>query len=1387
VSGLIVPIDVLAYCVGSVDAHGPARSFAGATTNYRNQATDDRPAFLGINVTRTADTAPLWPLESGVHLHWAMPDALTHAATGSGSVAFPPLPNRWLVTRIVGNAQSARHWLIQSDALSSTPPGGNPAPTVPVIQAATTADAKAGTQRGYRYLGAWELLGEAAARPQARSHGPGPKGSDPARLGAERLAELTGSDLHAVATGDIAFAAFYPNCRSSFGFCDDLSDLTAAPVQLLYVVTGWYDGAAHDPVSGGLDLAQLQTQLGWTIDSRSAEPVTYSLYSGLVQGISWDSSVRYLSDEPEPISGDVALGNHPAEALAAYFRGTNHPDLAAFEELLTLYASGSLPSFATPAAGQLAELEELLHELQFSGIDGGVVYTIMRGASEATDLPAPLADALNLLNQLQQAADVAAIQVRQAKWQLFSDWYRAFQVKPQDQQAAFNAFYRQFQLQSPIDVRAQSTATAAANQQAAVQRMLSQEERLTAIPAARYYTPTEPVVLLAGDAAAPCERYGGDGRYHPAGYLACRRDSDVLQALSIAPASTLQASQFAGLIPAAVGQLPHAAIASLIGEAALLDTTIGAAASGIDQATLATDQAAWLEGGTAQHYGHPLGTPPSPVALATWPGANPWVSLMLLWEADFHPLLATSTAGTNVDYPQTFFTANYSLDPNDPRMIAYAPTAGGIEIDPCSIDFEPDHQSGTCRYAGTAVLSRTAADNLRDQLAHYLAGTTDDTLEAIAHQLAATDVALQGLTGFNDALLTRQPSVQLAIGVSPTALLPFRTMTQQITSVIGSLAEIPPLAPALATPNTGGYNPVRAGYMELSLRVMDPFGRKRPVQVEHLYIAESLATRVGGALAPGIAFMQPRLAQASRLLYRWLAADTTEYDEMNSHPATTPVCGWLLPDHLAVGFFLYNAQGNPLGSLTLRADGSEIIWQPTPGDQQTIQADLATVMAGQNPHLEALALVLGGSTLSPPAEGSMTPKCFRAFWQATDRAVTQIVPSAPASQSGLAALVGRPLALVQASLRLERQGLAALDQALSTLSGGQYLDTDHAVGGVQFPVVIGDLQRLDDGLAGYFMQKTTGDGYDLATFFSQAASGSDPGVAVPAADNLLLGPSATPESAPDTPPAETKLLMLVDPRAAVHATTGILPTQSLTIPPDQYEDILAGLELTFPAHPLLHSAGGLQVPLPAAAGCNWSWITDQASGSSSAWGVEPDLEPVTAGAVWQYSPQTLTEGWLRLNPELLRFRLAGPDDTPVLTAGATTSLTLSVANLRAIPITFTPAAIVGETSPTPGSILYIHFGSLVDPAHVAQIQPAAAGWRFQALSDARYGSYWAATPEGAPVTLAAGQQLKVTLANVAVAAGTQVQCRVYFDYYGLVGIDDGIDVALLALQQHASR
>lgn len=55
-------------------------------------------------------------LERGVHLHWAMPDALSRGRKVSDKTDFPTLPNRWLVSRI-RNQIIETQWVVESDYL----------------------------------------------------------------------------------------------------------------------------------------------------------------------------------------------------------------------------------------------------------------------------------------------------------------------------------------------------------------------------------------------------------------------------------------------------------------------------------------------------------------------------------------------------------------------------------------------------------------------------------------------------------------------------------------------------------------------------------------------------------------------------------------------------------------------------------------------------------------------------------------------------------------------------------------------------------------------------------------------------------------------------------------------------------------------------------------------------------------------------------------------------------------------------------------------------------------------------------------------------------------------------------------------------------------------
>jgi len=1371
-TGLLVPVDLTGYCLGAVDA-AQAETFVGATTWY-SRIEGQYDAALGGNVMRDFSAAPLWPLEAGVHLHWAMPDGLTHGTQSATSVDFAALPNRWLLTRVhwVDGQPVTRAWVVLSDLLSEDAPGGNEAPSLPVQDNA----------QNFRYLGVVQLFDANWQEPSIPNE--------------QSIQALFGSPLHTVASGDVAFAAFYPNARNVFGFYDDLTDVDTSlgDAQLMYTVVGWYSDPTHDPLHGQPALTDLQKEHRWTCAAYPNPAPGYSLYHGLVQNLVWNPAQRYISDNSTPVHAKVAIGNYPAETLAAYFKGVNGETLPHFDTMFTGFEIGALNDLAQPKPGQWSALQETLHGKQFADLKGGTIYGVQaapppRSAARhapppvTPPLPPVVGDALNLLNQYQQELYLAGWECSQYYGQLFAGWYRLVQVGSDDSPCACNALNTLIRLNPSVQQACADAQTRRDAQLATVQTMLPATLQLVEQPAPAFHVPNEPTVLLSGDQFGAPRRYGGDGRHHDQGLLVCRPSGTTLTAVAIdvgGTVSTLDASRFPAVALPAGNHLAYPGdTGGLLLESCLLNTRAAAALLNGAATTLETDLGAQLAGTAASgnSYQSFTGTLPSPVAVQ-WLDGNPWLPMFLRWQLNFYPVLNTRPDGQSGpnDYPAGVFLNNFSVDTNDIGCIAYAPGQGGIVIDPANIDFGDDAGPDIQVMRGSALLSPAASDTLEDNLVRYLNGHDDPGLATILQQLRDTPMLMQALSGFNASLLMTEEALQLAVGVTPQASATVIKLTGQVREILTDLRLLPPVAPALH----GFFNPLRAGFFRFSGQIVDVFGQMRPLAIDDLYLADTLTTLQAGKPVPDVGYLQPRLAQPARLLFRWLAADTTGYDEMNFHPATTPVCGWLLCNHLTGGLFVYDGQGRPLGSLAPSLDDSRIVWQAAPGDDATIDQGVVQVMQGQNPSLAGLVLGLAAAT----------PAWFKAFWQTVDAAAGMTTPLAPSSDVGMGTLIGRALALVQASMLLEQQGYPAYNLGFETIDRDNttYDQTDNGLSSVRFPVVLGDIAEIDDGLIGYFKEADAGGAYDFANFYSEAAPAGGAGVQPPPVGNLLLSPHAdTPGGTPSVSLGETRVLMLVDPRCGVHLSSGILPTQYVQLPADQYEDVLRGLEMTFLIAPVLQPVGRAALPLPAEKDFTWSWVDEWRAASGTTWQVTPDVAQPGAGALWNYTPQRIGEGWLRLNPLVLRFDLSADAGLRVVTAGTEVDLVLTFTNLLGQDIVFTPASIGPEGNPPNGSLLYLHFGDLVRQDDVGALAISAPGWQFEALTDTRYGTYWCGTPAAAAVILPSASSITVAARGVPVNPGADGSCSLYIDYYRITGIGgDGVASAALGIEQAAT-
>ncbi|GCE50422.1 hypothetical protein EI42_03700 [Thermosporothrix hazakensis] len=1337
-AGLLVPVDVAAFCVGTVDEE-TTRKFSGLTAAFdKGHLGMGVPGFLGSDVTCDLRDSPYDYLESGVHLHWALPDALTHATVDTtGEVCFPAAPNRWLVTRLLiqGTEPQAKTWIIESDALSEEQPAGQKVITLPVHN---------DPEQPFRYVGKYTEFTPTWKEP------------DPA-TGATPFEAAFGSPLHAAASGDIAFAAFYPNCRSVFGFCDTLKDLSLQEGQkalLSYVVIGWFSRREYDPCYASASIHQeklstLQEQQSWTFTEE--EPPAYTLYHGFIQGLSWNPRTTYVESYDQPLSvvADVAVGNTPAEAFSAYFRGQQFLQTAIDEQLFTAFQVGALQELQRPQPDQLAQLYRALHTLQFSATASGKRYTIEQETD--TLLPLRLAEALRLLNAYQQESDSYYAELMQYLWQLFAEWFRYFHVDIQTQQAAFQAVLKRYQSLSNLEKKQQEAQQKADNQKKLVQDMLTEQQHLKELPAPMYSAPAEPVLLLGGNGLERAQRYGGDGRYHEKGYLACRQTDQVLTAVTI-QGQTCTATQFAALRLSENLPYPDTCTA-LLREACLLDTALMAARTGTAESDLTTALDAALRA-QPQHIYTFTGMLPSPVGVRRWMGANPWLPIFLLWEVEYEPLTATVQENQPLDYDPQLFTGNYTIDP-ETGTIKYK-TNPAHPVNPS----KPIYAQ---RYRGSTVLSSQATLNLQELLAAH---SDTEPLKKMLDHLNATPIQTQALSGFAAALLMREQSLQLRIQEPPQQMhvpVPMQNLTRAL---------IQKKIRATTAPNFNSFfNPLRAGYIRLSsLLLVDAFGqqrtvldRNRRIAARSLSLAETLRTTFQDQTVPDVAFCQPRLAQPSRLLFHWIAANSVSLNQTNIHPTTSPICGWLLPHRYTNSIALYNQQGSPLGTLFLNGDRSKVRWQPAPGEERFLDQPLEQVMRYENPFLRDVSLMLQKST----------PAFFQAFWETLDRACNALHPL-PRPDIALPNLVERPLALVQASLRLELEGEPACNQDWATLVDGQFIETDSGITKVQFPVILGHLEHLTDGLIGYFKSGQTT--FDLSTFYSEAANpDATSGVIRPSQTTVLLTPRHAGES------EEWKLLLLIDPHLPVHATTGILPAQQVQLPAE-HTTALQRLSMTFFRAPLLYGASALTLPLAPQEGYQWSWIEEVIEGQTKKWTVQPDIHADNDSAVWAYTPQHITEGWLRLNPQLLLFSLLNPGGQPVAQRAKANTLTLTLKNKCKSSIVFQPGQLLPEGENNYGSILYLHFGGLVESQNIPEIRWKAEGWAFQRFNDTRYGNYWAFTPvAGKPITLQPEEGITLTLENVIVTS-RNAQEHVYVDFYNLDGLNNGVYDILIAVQ-----
>lgn len=1087
--------------------------------------------ILGDNI-ETSPFSTGEPLEAGVHLHFILPDALTHGEENSGTFRYPAIPNRWLVARIMKEESprfSHRLWIVESDYLC-TESGGIPTPTLE------------DQENRFKYLGrVYEL---------DRSVPPG-----------DSLEQLT-----VFCPGEATFSSYYPNCRGVLGFHDKLEDYPRG--ELTYLVAGWYSKAENDPLYAREREAWKQKleALGWEL-AKGIEPkpdkdgkIRYpTLLHAAVCRLDWKGpDFEYPSGLPEG-GITVSVGNSSTEALSALLADSMGDKTGNLEYFLNALQYNAIDLFDT--IDGKARIDDVINGYRFSSLTGATRWKL-RAQGTPPPLPQKALELLAQLDEYQLQKDTSELAVSSLQERLYAAWHTYLLLfedsaggEYPDRGAIYNEFLR---LCGKLDEQAEKHAAQDADCKKAGEVLREYLKKqclsynLEPTPASDFYQPNSPVLLFSGKGLGRGFLYGEDGRFTENGKLRCRLPESVVTKLDVAleggkvPLDGTVLARYRAPLSESVPEI----MAALYNETLLIDPTVARALAVITYREVkrpyserdiralgdAISKAQLLPWSAAIHTelreqnleaecGF-TGLYPSKIAFNLWKPL--WNTLFLEWRIAYFPTRSSSE--------------------KDDSMEGWSYRDGGY------VYGGPPPGKGA-QFSGRTVVTphsqRILAGAIEKQLEHCDEPDTKKKLRELADNLVNLTFLSQNLSGFAGSLISLRDTYQFPLMLTSGELLNDDIaieMTTRINRYLVNYEARPPV-------DTANFFPIRSGFMKIeSVQLISSFGRRQVVAdgLSHPVVAGSMKPPPGASLPVAL---PPRISQGGRLKVSWHGRESG---------AGSPVCGFLVPNRLERGLMVYDYDGGLLGTLSLifREGQSFCAWQSAPllPGQTFEETDFKSA------HLRGYVGALQKTNAG----------LFAALLEYIDRRQSYALPESASHQQELALLAGRPLVLARAGLCLQLYGLPAYGKQIKFFA-------DYRTGGfedITFPVYLGDSDRHYDGSIGYF----TGEDTALIYQTMYTRDGDIPPAATAYIDNKSL--LALPHSG-DVP---STLTLLFEPSSAVTINTGIYPGEQVRLPEAFYKEAYQRMYQSFSVHPLISPTDRISVPLPSSEGGHFSFV-----------------------------------------------------------------------------------------------------------------------------------------------------------------------------------------------------
>jgi hypothetical protein len=511
----------------------------------------------------------------------------------------------------------------------------------------------------------------------------------------------------------------------------------------------------------------------------------------------------------------------------------------------------------------------------------------------------------------------------------------------------------------------------------------------------------------------------------------------------------------------------------------------------------------------------------------------------------------------------------------------------------------------------------------RDDAGQGQASEEDEfSLMAAASWAESRDVLIGSLRGLREELL---------------GLDPHRSLITKIDAA-GNPLDKPPVK-GLPKLLAGGAATVRR------LRIVDCFGRWLDLPDASLAKIEVAATHLHPAGAPRFT-LAPRFQRPSRLAMRFVdprPADDAppveaRIDQEDPALAISPVCGWLLPDHVDEALECFDAEGRPLGQLMHDPLTEAVVFEEAPGKPGSIGGPPASPDPGSR-HVTRFAAGLVGadaaarnSPAGPPEESALS-----ALLRSIDTTLWTVDPLGSVGTAAVAGLVGRPLAVVRARLSLDV--LSDADE-LSYPQPFARADRERAYAELAaraITVRLGELTRTDDGLVAYFVDddyrrvRLIAPDVQAQARVSGARSGQlgilgTPGISILPLEN----PYTAGRTDTSIRPGQTvRLTLLMNPGGSVHVTSGVAPRKALALARDWFHEALERLSPSFRVGPVLVDPTGIRMPRVTGLGERQTFTRRT---TPLTWRDDPILA-ASQTALVPDDPAALQEGWIRVVPE----------------------------------------------------------------------------------------------------------------------------------------------------------